>query len=236
MNHFFTALILISLFCIFIFIIQVLINIIKKGPVKKSVIRIGISAIIFIISFIGFGMTMNTSSNENNSDLATSDLSLENTETNSIDENDNPNSEILSLENSEPVPEEADSQGVTKLFEEVYLPYANRKKSFEYNSVKQFAQSSNYELEITEPSSEESGSITLTAENGDYVYFGFKSIDNINVVRTVSYFQTSSNSEVSLNNYSSYNSSEYDIYNTHVLGSPNSKVSDTQEQQAFLFD
>ena len=237
MNNFFLALLLLSLLCIIIFIIQILINLTKKHPAKKSLIKLGLSITVFIISFFGFGFTTAIpQTNINSSKLTINDSTPEDSESSSFDESSTLKTDTTSTESSEPVSVKVDSQDVTDLFQEVYLPYANREKPFSFSLVKQFAQSTNYDIEITEPSSEEIGSIKLTAPNGDYVWFGFKPVDDIETIMTVSYFQFASNSEVSLSNYSSDNSPLYDIYKTHVLGEPNSNVTNTQEQQAFLFD
>ncbi len=233
MNNFFLALLLISLLCIIIFIIQILTNLVKKQPAKKSFIKLGLSAAVLIISFLGFGFTTDTSrTNMNNSELTINNLS----EPISIDEQSSLKSETESTANSEPISDKTETQGVTDLFQEVYLPYANREKPFAFSLVKQFAQNTNYEIDITEPSSEELGTITLTAPNGDYVWFSFRNINDIEIIMTVSYFQLSSDSEVSLSNYSDDGSPLYDIYRTHVLGEPISNVTNTQEQQAFLFE
>lgn len=61
-------------------------------------------------------------------------------------------------------------------------------------------------------------------------------MDNIEVIMLVSYFQFSSNSEVSLSNYRGDNSFQYDKYTTHVLGEPNINVNNTQDQTLFLFN
>lgn len=233
MNNFFLALLLISLLCIIIFIIQILTNLVKKQPAKKSFIKLGLSAAVLIISFLGFGFTTDTSrTNMNNSELTINNLS----EPISIDEQSSLKSETESTANSEPISDKTKTQGVTDLFQEVYLPYANREKPFAFSLVKQFAQNTNYEIDITEPSSEELGTITLTAPNGDYVWFSFRNINDIEIIMTVSYFQLSSDSEVSLSNYSDDGSPLYDIYRTHILGEPISNVTNTQEQQAFLFE
>ncbi len=239
MNNFFIALLLISLLCIFIFIIQALINLAKRYPAKKAFKKAGISAIVLIASFVGFGITSGTlTTNNNNSEPAIDVLSSEKSETTSIANNNNsePATETLSLDNSESVSTDSDIQNVTDLFKSVYLPYANRENPWVFNLVKQFAQSTDYEITITEPSSETMGTIKLTAENGDYVYFNFKPLDDIDIIMTINYYQTASESEVSLSNYSSDGSPQYDRYTTHVLGELESDVSSTQEQQLFLFN
>lgn len=237
MNNFFLALLLFSLSCIIIFIIQILTNLVKKHPAKKSFIKLGLSTALLIISFLGFGFTTDTSHTDiNSSGLTMDDLSPEDSEPISVDEQSSLKSETESVSNSEPISDKTETQGVTDLFQEVYLPYANREKPFAFSLVKQFAQNTNYEIDITEPSSEELGTITLTAANGDYVWFSFRNINDIEIIMTVSYFQLSSDSEVSLSNYSDDGSPLYDIYQTHVLGEPISNVTNTQEQQAFLFE
>lgn len=125
---------------------------------------------------------------------------------------------------------------ISQLFKTVYLPYANREQSFIFDAVKSFALSTEYDAEITEPTSEDFGEIKLTDENGDYVYFGFNPINNVETIMIVSYYQASTNSEVSLSNFSSDGSRQYDTYDTHVLGESSVEVSGPDEQQRFLFN
>ena len=58
MNNVFLLLFCISFLCIPFFILWALINLIRKKPAKKRFIFAGISAIVLIISLIGFGLTM----------------------------------------------------------------------------------------------------------------------------------------------------------------------------------
>lgn len=58
MNNLFLIIICISLLCIPIFILWALINLIQKKPAKKLFMFFGISTITLIISFVGFGFTM----------------------------------------------------------------------------------------------------------------------------------------------------------------------------------
>lgn len=58
MNNAFLLLFCISFLCIPFFILWALINLIRKKPAKKRFIFAGISAIVLIISLIGFGLTM----------------------------------------------------------------------------------------------------------------------------------------------------------------------------------
>ncbi len=123
----------------------------------------------------------------------------------------------------------------TDLFETVYFPYASRKKPFSFDSVKTFAESTSYDLEITEPTSDISGKIKLTDENDNYVYFSFNLVNNIETIMTVSYYDSSKNTEVSLNNYSSDGSSQYDKFKIHVIGGQSKDVKNSKEQREFLF-
>lgn len=123
-----------------------------------------------------------------------------------------------------------------QLFEDVYLPYANRVNTFAFKNVKTFANSCGYEAEIVEPTNDINATIKISATNGDYVYFGFNLVDNIDMIMTVSFYHAASNSEVSLSNYSSDGSSIYDIYNTHVIGEQTKKVNGTDAQRDFLFN
>lgn len=126
---------------------------------------------------------------------------------------------------------------VSNMFKDVYLPYAKREKSFVFEGVKTFAQNTNtYTAEIKEPDSEDACSIKFTDENGDYVYIAFSpNEDGVYTVILVSYYQASSNSEVSLSNYSAYSSPENDTFKTHRIGESDVVVKGTDEQQEFLF-
>lgn len=121
---------------------------------------------------------------------------------------------------------------MSALFETVYLPYVKRENAFDFNSVKAFVQSTSYTTEITEPTEEKIGQIKVLDENGNYVYFAFVPDDGVEVILTLTYFQVSSNSEVSFDNYGS---PEYDSYFTHVIGSDEESVSDVETQIKFLF-
>lgn len=58
MNNVFLLIFCISFICIPVFILWALINLIRKKPVKKRFISAGISALVLIISTVGFGFTM----------------------------------------------------------------------------------------------------------------------------------------------------------------------------------
>ena len=65
MNNLFLLLFFISFLCIPIFIIWAIINLIRRKPAKRRFAFAGISALAFIISTVGFGLTMDdTSSGE----------------------------------------------------------------------------------------------------------------------------------------------------------------------------
>lgn len=123
----------------------------------------------------------------------------------------------------------------TDLFEQIYVPYANREKSFIFEGVKSFASTLEYKIEITEPTEEDLGEIKIIDTNGDYVYFAFSPIDDVQIIMTVSYYHAETDSEVSLSNYSSDGSPRYDTFTTHILGESEIEVSNTDEQRDFLF-
>lgn len=125
---------------------------------------------------------------------------------------------------------------VSNLFETVYLPYANRENNFVFSAVKSFVQSCGYDIEITEPTEEDFGRIQVNDTNGDYVYFSFMPINGIETIMTVSFYQSSSESEVSLSNYSTDGSVKYDTYNTHIIGGSENTVNTVDEQKKFLFN
>ncbi len=152
-----------------------------------------------------------------------------------------PNNEQSQVEKQEEIsePEEmqkdsdiTDTIEMSALFETVYLPYVKRENAFDFNSVKAFVQSTSYTTEITEPTEEKIGQIKVLDENGDYAYFAFAPDDGVEVILTLTYFQSASNSEVSFDNYGS---PEYDSYFTHVIGSDEKSVSDVETQIKFLF-
>lgn len=67
MNNIFLLIFTISFLCIPVFILWALINLIRKKPVKKRFISAGISALVLIISTIGFGLTMDDDATVNES-------------------------------------------------------------------------------------------------------------------------------------------------------------------------
>ena len=131
----------------------------------------------------------------------------------------------------------SESSEVSNLFKEIYLPYAQREKPFIFEAVKTLAQNTeDYSVNVQEPTSEDSGTITFTDENGDYVFFSFApNSAGVNMITILSYHQTATNSEVSLSNYSSDCTPEHDKLNTQIIGEEQNEVSSTDEQQAFLF-
>ena len=67
MNNLFFIIFCISFLCIPIFVLWALINLIRRKPAKKRFIYSGISALVLIISTIGFGLTMDEEPALNNS-------------------------------------------------------------------------------------------------------------------------------------------------------------------------
>lgn len=149
-----------------------------------------------------------------------------------------PTSEPTSPPVPDPTPTLAPTKApkVSKLFTSVYLPYANREKSWYFQSVKSFAKSCGYSCKVTKPTEDDLGQIKISDSNGDYVYFSFMpSTTDDEILMCVSFYQKKSNSEVSLSNYSTDSSASYDTFDIHVVGEQNEKVSSTDEQQEFLF-
>lgn len=136
---------------------------------------------------------------------------------------------------SETDSESMENVNSTELFESIYVPYANREKAYFFESVKTFVQTTEYEIEITEPTSDTFAQIKLADNNGDYVYFVFNSIDDIEIIMSVSYYQGATTTEVSMSNYSTDGSPAYDTFSTHVIGEQANKVDGTDEQRLFLF-
>lgn len=189
--------------------------------------------ILLLISII---LLSSCSSNE-------SEQSVNNITTETPENTVAPTSEPTSPPTSEPTPDPTPTLAPTKtpkvsdLFTSVYVPYANREKSWYFRSVKSFAKSCDYSCKITKPTKNRFGQITISDSNGDYVYFGFMSNDDGDeIIMTVSFYQSESDSEVSLSNYSTDNSASYDTFTTHVIGEPDEEVSSTDEQQEFLFN
>lgn len=144
-------------------------------------------------------------------------------------------STIVSEAESEPDTTSTTKYEVSELFKSVYLPYANRENTFTFNSVREFIKSTEYDAEITEPTSEDLGTITVTDKNGDSVFFAFVPINGIETIMSVSYYQVSTDSEVVFSNYSSDCSPKYDNYETHVIGETSIEVTGPDEQMSFLF-
>lgn len=142
------------------------------------------------------------------------------------------------LPNEEQAPESNDEQSVlvgTNLFEEIYVPYAEREKAVIFHLVKEYAPQSGYEYEITEPSDNTVASIKFKSES-DYVYIAFApGIEDIELMMIVSYYQASTDSEVSMSNYSTERSPAYDKFQTHVIGEQENDVEGIKEQREFLF-
>lgn len=133
---------------------------------------------------------------------------------------------------------ESESQSVenavTDLFDEVYLPYAKREYSPNVDDVTAFVESCGFE----NTTSSDNGFTEIKVLSGeDYVYFAFtpRSINDSDTFTIISYYQGSTKSEVSLNNYSSNGSYEYDMLQTHILGDSNKDVANVDEQRSFLF-
>lgn len=125
----------------------------------------------------------------------------------------------------------------TDLFENIYVPYANREMPSTFVMVEEFAKESGYEVNIVEPTDEIVGSIKLFDENGDYVYFSSKEVDDIEVIWKVSFYRAITNSEVNMTDYSSGKSISYNAeYNTHIIGESYQKVNGVDEQREFLFN
>ena len=146
-----------------------------------------------------------------------------------------PETTTQAQETTTEIPTETTTIQGSALFEEVYAPYAKREKSFAFGSVKAFVEESGYKYDIVEPDEDTIGAIKVLDGSGDYVYFSFYLCNDIETIMLVSYHQDSSNSEVSLSNYSDNNSSRYDILNTHVIGESSVEVKTLDEQRNFLF-
>ncbi len=123
----------------------------------------------------------------------------------------------------------------TDLFEEIYVPFAEREKVRIFYAVKEYAPNSGYEYEITEPSDDAVASVKFIS-GSDYVYIAFTpGVEEIELMMTVSYYQASTDSEVSMSNYSTERSPIYDKFQTHVIGEQPNDVEGVKEQREFLF-
>lgn len=144
---------------------------------------------------------------------------------------------------SQPASSDIEKPAMSELFKSVYLPYATREESFDFNSVIDFVNATEYEIEITEPTSEDLAQIKVVDANKDYVCFVFtpRDIEAFNYTETfdfiflVSYYQSVTNSEVSFENYSEKRLSIYDRFFTHVIGENEIEVSSPDDQISFLF-
>lgn len=178
-----------------------------------------ILALILCITLFTSGCTSNqsTSSSMNN-------RIEQNTSSINIDDNIEKNTSSMEVEIAE-----------TDLFKTIYSPYAKRENSFVFNNVKEFVQNKEYTVEITEPTSDDFGSIKVSDTNGDYVYFAFNLTNDFETIMSVSYFCEEKQAEVSLNNYSTDGSRKYDRLSIHVIGENAYDVKDLDEQRSFLF-
>ncbi|MDE6052854.1 MAG: hypothetical protein K2G55_03640, partial [Lachnospiraceae bacterium] len=148
------------------------------------------------------------------------------------------NSEI-SIDNSADNTLQSSGQGIeksTELFEQVYVPYANREKAFAFYAVKTFVSTLGYEIEITEPSEDVLGEIKIIDTNGDYVYLTFYPVNDIETITLVNYHRAETNCEVSMENYSADSSPQLDSFATHIIGEAPVEVTGTDEQRNFLFN
>ena len=168
-----------------------------------------------------FGLTANTNSSDDN--ITDTDNQSEKTE------------EVIDSENVNIAENETKEIQSSDLFENVYVHYANREKPFIFEGVKSFAQSSGYQINIIEPTEQELGEIKMIDSNGDYVYFCFLPIDGVEIIRSVSYYHSINNSEVTFSNYSQNDSPEYDQFAVHNIGDSPNYVNNIDEQREFLF-
>lgn len=121
------------------------------------------------------------------------------------------------------------------LFELVYVPFAQGEERTAFSDVKAFIDDSGYEYSCVEPTTESTGEIKVFSDD-DYVYFAFfERSSGAYTIMTVSYYHASSNSEVSLSNYSTNGDHSYDKLTTHKIGESDETVSSVAEQREFLF-
>lgn len=130
----------------------------------------------------------------------------------------------------------------TDLFEQIYVPYANRELPSDFYDVKahisKYAEDNECTLEITDATSRAIGTIQVNDSNsGDYVFiaYSFTGETNEQHISIVSYYQSSSKSEVSMSNLSGSGVRFHDTYNTHVIGNREEQVKDIATQREFLF-
>lgn len=136
---------------------------------------------------------------------------------------------------AEPTVAQSELRG-TDLFEEIYVPYAEREKARIFYAVKEYAPNSGYEYEIAEPSDNTPASVKFLS-GSDYVYIAFApGVEDIELMMTVSYYQARTNSEVSMSNYSPERSALYDKFQTHIIGESPNDVPGINEQREFLFE
>ncbi len=133
-----------------------------------------------------------------------------------------------SLENSEPTIQ------VSKLFEDVYLPYVQREKSISFENIKPYASTSEYVVEIIDSSDALFKSIKFNDIDGNYVYMTFDFANGVEVIRAISYVHASSNIEVLCTNTSNNNNLKYNQYRMHVIGSEYENSSGIDDQIEFL--
>ncbi|MCM1246466.1 MAG: hypothetical protein NC293_12565 [Roseburia sp.] len=173
-------------------------------------------------------------SQANSSDTNNSSLDS-NTDTSTDDNLDSEEDDVDDSDFEESSDEEYEEPKSTKLFDEIYLPYATREKPFAFSAVKSYIKASGFKSKIVKPSKKESGKITVTAKNGDSVFFAFYECNSLNLIMSVSYHSKKTDREVSLSNYSDNNAAQYDKLTTHIIGDSEEEVESVDEQCSFLF-
>ena len=192
-----------------------------------------------IIIFLIIGITQCETKNDITTDISTEETITSTPEATVYEKTDITDDDIEEFDNEteeEPTPKPtAKPAKGTKLFEQIYVPFASREEPSYFESVKSMVEASKFKCKITEPTSNDVGTIKVSAKNGDYVVFCFKPLDDLDVIMIVSYHSKRNKREVSLENYSSDDSSEYDKLSTQKEGKSEKEVSSIKKQRTFLF-
>lgn len=196
-----------------------------------------LSLLLIFILLMGLGKCVGSNKSKNSEVIATQ-IYLDSKE-NKIEESSSiteatKTSELTTLE--ETTIALSEQIKTTDLFENIYVPYANREMPSTFVMVEEFAKGNSYEVNIVEPTDEIAGSIKLFDENGDYMYLSFNIVNDIEIIRVVNFYQASTNLEVSMQNYSTHDSPLYDKYTIHIVGEYNKEVNGIDEQREFLFN
>ena len=123
------------------------------------------------------------------------------------------------------------------LFNDVYAWYADNQFSLEYQYATMRLNGFDYKFETVDPSEEDIGQVKVYSnDSDDYVWMSFFPYNGVELLTQVSFYQASTNREVSVSNFSENRAPQYSKYDVHIIGSEETTVSSIQEQRSFLLE